>query len=141
MPAQLTRTCRGCSLERNTPQDFREPGETGPGRPPVFCRVCRAGSPALQAARERAVARRPKHRARSLAYSLRPESEVLAYREAAHPGGAKVCPATSGCGELLPLSEFGVATYHPDGLESVCRPCGREHDLLLRLKSSPVYTL
>ena len=140
MPAQLTRTCPGCNTERATPEGFREPGETGAGRPPVFCRVCRVDSPELQARHARAVAKREGSRDRARAWGRRSEAELLTARDAAHPDGLKVCPARSGCGDALPFSAFAPAPYQPDALESVCIECGRAHDALLPLKSSPVYT-
>jgi bacterioferritin-associated ferredoxin len=47
----------------------------------------------------------------------------------------KVC---RGCGELLPLSEFGSDASRVNGLKSRCRSCMRAYEVILKSKRNQV---
>jgi hypothetical protein len=127
MPASLTRICPSCSKERNTPDDFRDAGFTGPGRPPVTCRECREADPALVERHARNVANRPGLRAHRARYRGRSEAAILAVQRDAYPSGLKLCPEFSGCGLRLPLDAFSRNRGQRDGIESICIACREAH--------------
>lgn len=126
MPVSLTRVCPSCNTEKATPADFRDPGESGAGRPPKVCAECRASSPALQLQQQRNVERRAKGRAYRAELADRPSSLVIEEMLHAHPMDMKLCPPVGGCGARKHLSEFHLNTHQVDGLAPVCASCSRE---------------
>lgn len=126
MPVSRTRICPVCITEKATPADFRDPGETGAGRPPAVCAACRSTSPALRAQQAKNVEQRQAGREYREALANRSGLQVLRDQWAAHPQGMKTCPPVGGCGRRLFTAAFYINTHQVDGLSPICAECHSE---------------
>ncbi|WP_336628479.1 MULTISPECIES: hypothetical protein [unclassified Microbacterium] len=126
MPVSRTRVCPSCNVEKNTPADFRDRGETGAGRPPKVCRRCRRKSPALREQQARNVERRELGRSYRHDLASRDVLQLIADQWAAHPHDIKTCPPVGGCGLTKPTADFHTNVHQMDALSPICAECCRK---------------
>lgn len=122
MPASPTRLCPTCNTERLI-AEFRDLDDVTVGRPPKFCRYCRAESPKLQTRQAVNRARRAAAAQRQRRLAARHPLVRMTSTISTHRDGIKRCPPLSGCGQELPLWAFNFDIYQADGLSSRCRSC------------------
>ncbi|MDR6868755.1 hypothetical protein J2Y69_003379 [Microbacterium resistens] len=126
MPVSRTRVCPLCDFEKATPSAFRDPGETGAGRPPKVCHECRTKHVDLQLHQQANVTRRFENREYRRSLAARSSLSVLLDRWAAHPDDRKTCPPIGGCGRRLHVSNFHTNAHQKDGLAPICRRCAAD---------------
>ncbi|AWY05735.1 HNH endonuclease [Microbacterium phage Gretchen] len=132
MPVSLTRICPVCKTEKATPSAFRDPGETGAGRPPKVCFECRSKDVGLQLRHLENIANRPQLREYRRQLAARTSAEVLRDRLLAHPLDIKRCPPVGGCGVSKSTADFHTNTHQVDGLSPICAECSADAAALRR---------
>ncbi|AWY04884.1 hypothetical protein PBI_FLOOF_48 [Microbacterium phage Floof] len=132
MPVSLTRICPICQTEKATPSAFRDPGETGAGRPPKVCYECRTKDVSLQLRQQENVAHRFENREYRRGLAARTDAQVIRDMAAAHPFDRKTCPPVGGCGRIKSTAAFHLNVHQKDGLAPICAECSADAAALRR---------